>query len=115
VSTRVAILGTGRMGSALARRLAGAGLEPTLWNRTRARAEQAGVGRVVDTPAEAVRDADVVITSLTGADAVRAEAPLTGLVRELVGEAAADVAGLDITAVITRYRPVTAAPTGTAA
>jgi 3-hydroxyisobutyrate dehydrogenase-like beta-hydroxyacid dehydrogenase len=69
---RVAILGTGRMGSALARRLAGAGLEPTLWNRTRARAEQVGVGRVVATPADAVRDADIVITSLTGAGAVRA-------------------------------------------
>ncbi len=39
MSTRVAILGAGRMGSALARRLAGAGLEPVLWNRTRARAE----------------------------------------------------------------------------
>jgi 3-hydroxyisobutyrate dehydrogenase len=72
MSTRVAILGTGRMGSALARRLAGAGLEPTLWNRTRARAEQVGVGRVVATPADAVRDAEVVITSLTGPDAVRA-------------------------------------------
>lgn len=69
---RVAILGTGRMGSALARRLDGAGLEPTLWNRTRARAEQVGVGRVVATSADAVRDAEVVITSLTGPDAVRA-------------------------------------------
>jgi 3-hydroxyisobutyrate dehydrogenase-like beta-hydroxyacid dehydrogenase len=72
MSAQVAVLGTGRMGSALARRLAGAGLEPTLWNRTRARAEQVGVGRVVATPADAVRDAEVVITSLTGADAVRA-------------------------------------------
>ena len=71
MSTRVAILGTGRMGSALAQRLAGAGVEPTLWNRTRARAEQVGVGRVVDTPADAVDDADIVITSLTGPDAVR--------------------------------------------
>jgi 3-hydroxyisobutyrate dehydrogenase-like beta-hydroxyacid dehydrogenase len=58
------------MGSALARRLAE--LEPTLWDRTKARAEQVGVGRVVATPADAVRDAEVVITSLTGADAVRA-------------------------------------------
>jgi 3-hydroxyisobutyrate dehydrogenase-like beta-hydroxyacid dehydrogenase len=72
MSTRVAILGTGRMGSALAQRLAQAGFEPTLWNRTRARAEQAGVGRVVATPADAVRDAEVVITSLTGPEAVRA-------------------------------------------
>jgi 3-hydroxyisobutyrate dehydrogenase-like beta-hydroxyacid dehydrogenase len=36
-----------------------------------------------------------------------AQVPLTALVRELVGEAAADVPGLDITAVITRYRPTT--------
>jgi 3-hydroxyisobutyrate dehydrogenase-like beta-hydroxyacid dehydrogenase len=59
------------MGSALAKRLAEAGVELTLWNRTRARAEQVGVGRVADTPADAVRDADIVITSLTGPEAVR--------------------------------------------
>ena len=70
MSTRIAILGTGRMGSALARRLAE--YEPTLWNRTRARAEQVGAGRVAATPADAVRDADVVLISLTGAAAVRA-------------------------------------------
>ena len=76
MSTRVAVLGTGKMGSALARRLADSGFELTLWNRTRARAEQVGVGRVAATPAEAARGAEVVITSLTGADAVRAA--LTG-------------------------------------
>jgi 3-hydroxyisobutyrate dehydrogenase-like beta-hydroxyacid dehydrogenase len=69
MTTRVAILGTGRMGSAIAQRLGG--MEPTLWNRTIALANQVGVGRVVATPAEAVRDADVVISSLTGADALR--------------------------------------------
>lgn len=72
MSARVAILGTGKMGSALARRLAAAGMQPTLWNRTRARAEQVGVGQVAATPAAAVRDAEVVISSLTGADAVLA-------------------------------------------
>jgi len=72
MTARVAVLGTGKMGSALATRLAESGAEPTLWNRTRARAERVGVGRVVDTPAEAVRAADVVISNLTGADAVRA-------------------------------------------
>jgi len=72
MSTRIAILGTGRMGSALAQRLARAGIQPILWNRTRVRAEQVGAGRVVATAADAVRDAEVVITSLTGADAVRA-------------------------------------------
>ena len=72
MSTRVAILGTGKMGSALARRLAEAGLEMTLWNRTRARADQVGVGRVADTPGDAARGAEIVISSLTGANAVRA-------------------------------------------
>ena len=51
MSARIAILGTGRMGSAIARGLAE--FEPTLWNRTRSRAEQVGVGRVAATPADA--------------------------------------------------------------
>jgi 3-hydroxyisobutyrate dehydrogenase-like beta-hydroxyacid dehydrogenase len=59
------------MGSAIARRLAGTGLELTLWNRTRSRAEELGIGTVVATPGEAVGRADVVITSLTGPDALR--------------------------------------------
>ncbi len=70
--TRVAVLGTGKMGAAMARRLASLGHELTLWNRTRSRAEQVGVGRVASTPAEAARDAEVVISILTDADAVRA-------------------------------------------
>jgi 3-hydroxyisobutyrate dehydrogenase-like beta-hydroxyacid dehydrogenase len=72
VSTRVAVLGTGRMGSAIARRLADTGIELVLWNRTRARAEDVGAGHVAATPADAVAKVDVVITSLTGADALRA-------------------------------------------
>jgi len=71
VNPRVAILGTGRMGSAIARRLAETGLELAIWNRTRSRAEDLRVGTVVATPADAVRRADVVITSLTGPDALR--------------------------------------------
>jgi 3-hydroxyisobutyrate dehydrogenase-like beta-hydroxyacid dehydrogenase len=69
---RVAILGTGKMGGAMARRLEAAGHELTLWNRTRSRAEALGVGRVAAAPAEAVSNADVVISILTDADAVRA-------------------------------------------
>jgi 3-hydroxyisobutyrate dehydrogenase-like beta-hydroxyacid dehydrogenase len=69
---RVAVLGTGRMGSAIARRLADTGLPLVVWNRTRSRAEDLGVGIVAATPAEAVEMVDVVITSLTGADALRA-------------------------------------------
>src|SRR4051794_23590913 len=68
---RVAILGTGKMGSAIAGRLADAGYDLVLWNRTRERAEALGIGRVADTPAAAVRDADLVISNLTGPEAVR--------------------------------------------
>jgi 3-hydroxyisobutyrate dehydrogenase-like beta-hydroxyacid dehydrogenase len=69
---RVAILGTGKMGGAMARRLASAGHDLTLWNRTRSRAEALGVGEVAATPAEAASHADVVISILTDANAVRA-------------------------------------------
>ncbi len=69
---RVAILGTGKMGGAMARRLEASGHELTLWNRTRERAEALGVGRVAATPAEAAEGADIVISMLTDADAVRA-------------------------------------------
>src|SRR3954470_13795129 len=69
----VAVLGTGIMGSGMARNLAGAGIETRAWNRTKARAEtlaDAGVA-VADTPAEAVGGADGVITMLVDGDAVR--------------------------------------------
>jgi 3-hydroxyisobutyrate dehydrogenase len=70
--TRVAILGTGKMGGAMARRLAASGFDLTLWNRTPDKAQQLHVGRVAATPAEAARDADIVVTSLTNDAAVRA-------------------------------------------
>ena len=68
----VALLGTGKMGSAIAGRISGAGFELNLWNRTRSRAEALGIGTVADSPAAAVRDAEIVVSSLTGAEAVRA-------------------------------------------
>ncbi|HET7339689.1 MAG TPA: NAD(P)-dependent oxidoreductase [Candidatus Dormibacteraeota bacterium] len=68
---RVAILGTGKMGAAMAKRLDGQGHQLRLWNRTRSRAEAVGVGTVAATPAEAVRDAEVVLSILTDAAAVR--------------------------------------------
>jgi 3-hydroxyisobutyrate dehydrogenase-like beta-hydroxyacid dehydrogenase len=69
--TTVAILGTGKMGGAMAHRLAGSGFDVVLWNRTRDKAEQLHVGRVAANPAEAAGDADVVISSLTNEAAVR--------------------------------------------
>jgi 3-hydroxyisobutyrate dehydrogenase-like beta-hydroxyacid dehydrogenase len=66
----IAILGTGKMGSAIAMRLSEAGFQVILWNRTRSRAEALGLGTVADTPAAAAQDADIVISSLTGPEAV---------------------------------------------
>jgi 3-hydroxyisobutyrate dehydrogenase-like beta-hydroxyacid dehydrogenase len=87
MTTQVAILGTGKMGGTIARRLAGAGFDVVLWNRTRERALAVGVGRVVDTPAQAAREASTIITSLTGAEAVRAtlERPNDGALSGVTG------------------------------
>ncbi|WP_445520253.1 NAD(P)-dependent oxidoreductase [Streptomyces sp. NEAU-174] len=65
-ATSVAVLGTGIMGSGMARNLARSGLEVRAWNRTRSKAEPLGEDgvRVTDTPAEAVDGADVVLTIL---------------------------------------------------
>ncbi|MFI5678894.1 NAD(P)-dependent oxidoreductase [Streptomyces cellulosae] len=62
----VSVLGTGIMGAAMARNLARAGHTVRAWNRTRAKAEPLAADGVViaGTPAEAVRDADVVLTIL---------------------------------------------------
>ena len=68
----VALLGTGIMGSGMARSMLAAGIPLRVWNRTRAKAEPlAEDGAVVaDTPAEAARGADVIVTMLLDAVAV---------------------------------------------
>jgi 3-hydroxyisobutyrate dehydrogenase len=69
----VAVLGTGIMGSAMARNLVAAGLPTTVWDRSQqvtAALETAGA-QVAATPADAVRDAEVVITMLPTADIVQ--------------------------------------------
>src|SRR3954471_15037532 len=73
---KVAVLGTGVMGRAMAANIARAGLDTTVWNRRRESAEPlaAEAPTVADSPADAVRDAEVVITMLTNADAVLAVA-----------------------------------------
>lgn len=68
---RVAILGTGKMGGAMARRLNELRHELTLWNRTKSRAEALAIGKVAATPAEAAQNAEIVISILTDAEAVR--------------------------------------------
>lgn len=63
----VAFLGLGAIGAPMARHLPAHGFELVVWNRTLERAEQLATtvrSRVARTPAEAARDADVVITCL---------------------------------------------------
>lgn len=66
----VAVLGTGIMGAAMARNLVQAGHRVRVWNRTPSRAHGIGA-EVAATPAEAVRDADVVLTMLYDGQTVR--------------------------------------------
>jgi len=68
----VAVLGTGIMGSAMARNLLKAGMEVRVWNRTRSRAEPLAAegARVADSPREAARGAGVLLTMLADAGAV---------------------------------------------
>ncbi|MFI7315623.1 NAD(P)-dependent oxidoreductase [Streptomyces venezuelae] len=90
---KIAFLGLGHMGEPMARQLVAARHPLTLWNRTPAKADalaaeaqaeaeaEAEAARgtsaststvaVAASPAEAVRDADIVITMLAGSDAVR--------------------------------------------
>lgn len=73
--TSVAVVGTGRMGSAMARAMARGGASLTLHNRSPepARALAAELGaRVADSAAEAASTAEVAITMLADGDAVRA-------------------------------------------
>lgn len=73
--TTVAVVGTGRMGSAMARAIARGGATLIVHNRSRERAEAlAGElgARVASTPAEASSAADISITMLADGDAVRA-------------------------------------------
>jgi 3-hydroxyisobutyrate dehydrogenase len=70
--TKVAVLGTGIMGAAMARNLLAEGMEVRAWNRSREKAEplrEAGA-EVADSPADAARDADFLLTMLSDADVV---------------------------------------------
>ena len=69
---RVAVLGTGIMGSGMARSLLRSGLDVTVWNRHLGRAAPlaADGARVAGTAAEAVADVDAVITMLWDGNSV---------------------------------------------
>lgn len=73
MTQRVAILGLGTMGSGMASNLLKAGFPVSAYNRTQAKAAPvaAAGARIAATPADAVRDADVVISMLSDDDASR--------------------------------------------
>ncbi len=61
----VAFLGIGLMGAPMVRNLLDAGFSMTLWNRTASKCERFnGEATIADSPQNAVREADVVITML---------------------------------------------------
>jgi 3-hydroxyisobutyrate dehydrogenase-like beta-hydroxyacid dehydrogenase len=69
---RIGFIGLGKMGSAMARNLLRAGHQVAAWNRSRQKAEAlAGEGaRAADSPADACRDSQAVITMLADDSAV---------------------------------------------
>jgi len=72
---RVALLGTGRMGSAMAERLCASGVSVTLYNRSPERATELGArigAGAAATPAEAAERSDVVISMVADDAAVAA-------------------------------------------
>ena len=82
---RIAFIGIGLMGLPMAKRLCEAGLQPHVWNRTRAKAEPlAALGaQVHDTLAEAVHQADVVVTMLEDGNVVESVLFADGLAQAL--------------------------------
>ena len=73
MTQRIAVLGLGTMGAGMAKNLLKAGFPVAAYNRTHAKAVSLGAAgaRIADTPADAARDADVVISMLSNDDASR--------------------------------------------
>ncbi|MBK1886509.1 NAD(P)-dependent oxidoreductase [Marinobacter sp. DY40_1A1] len=68
---RIAFLGIGLMGAPMTRNLLNSGFPMTVWNRTASKCEPfASEARVAESPVDAVRTADVVITMLENSDVV---------------------------------------------
>jgi 3-hydroxyisobutyrate dehydrogenase len=66
---KIGIAGTGRMGAAIAQRLAGLGHEMMVWNRTPDKARALGLN-VADTPSQLAGFSEIIISILTDAAAV---------------------------------------------
>ncbi|MEL7347014.1 MAG: NAD(P)-binding domain-containing protein, partial [Pseudomonadota bacterium] len=92
---RVAVLGTGIMGAPMARNLAAAGFEVSVWNRSAAKAEAlADVATVAESASAAVAGAEVVITML--ADGATVASVILG---QDLGQAAPDALFIDMSSI----------------
>lgn len=71
---KIGFAGIGRMGAAMAGRLLGLGHEVSVWNRTREKTRElaAAGAKVADTPADLVREAEMVLSIVTDAKAIDA-------------------------------------------
>jgi 3-hydroxyisobutyrate dehydrogenase len=71
---RIAFLGLGNMGLGMACKLAESGYDLAAWNRTRSKGEEAEKlgARLADTPADAAKDAEVLMLSLADQHVVEA-------------------------------------------
>ena len=93
--TTLAIVGTGRMGTAFARRLMETGHSVTVFNRTQARtAEAASAGATVAPDISGVSATDVILLSLTDAAAVEA------VTSELIGAGIAGKLVIDLSTLL---------------
>jgi len=86
---KIGIVGTGRMGTAIAQRLMSLGHEVAVWNRTTAKTRELAAqgARVAPTPMQLAREADCVLSILTDAAAIDAS------YRGAQGLLAADLSG----------------------
>ena len=98
----VTVLGTGIMGSAMARNLVAAGLRTTVWDRSPgATAPLAAAGALVAaSPQDAIADAHVVITMLPDADAVHSVMLDHGLAAFASGAVWAQMGTIGVTATV---------------
>lgn len=82
--TKISFLGIGLMGAPMAARLLDAGFSLTLWNRTPEKAQALSDRvRLAASPAEAVAEADVVITMLENGTVVDQVLYQSGAINQL--------------------------------
>jgi 3-hydroxyisobutyrate dehydrogenase-like beta-hydroxyacid dehydrogenase len=82
---KIAFLGLGQMGAAMARHLVHAGHEATVWNRSLEKAEplRAEGAKVSESPANAVKQAEILITMLADDSAVESAVLHSGVMDSL--------------------------------